>query len=86
MAQILKFPFANRIDMPEGAVVLTAQLQGGQAMLWALCDPGAPKKTRKFEYFGTGWEIEQQQLSNYISTLQVDGYVWHIFEVPNDAA
>lgn len=75
-------PAITKIEMPEGAQVLTAQMQGNQLCLWALVDPGAKKETRTFEVFGTGHPINEGNIM-YITTFQMSGgaFIFHVFEL-----
>lgn len=69
------------IEMPEGAEILTAQMQYGKLCLWALvdCEPELPKLNREIEIIGTGNSIIEAP-RRYIATVQQDIFVWHIFE------
>lgn len=79
---IWKYPFQIddefEIEMPEGAQVLTAQVQGSTPCLWALVNPEAPKTKRKFFVYGTGHEINEEGVA-YIGSIQMNGFVWHVF-------
>lgn len=66
--------------MPEGAHVLTAQMQGGDLVLWAIVQPDKPMEHRKFEVFGTGEPMELPAESPYVATVQDGPLVWHVFE------
>lgn len=72
------------IDMPEGARILTVQIQRQQPCLWVLCDPSKPIETRVFRLAGTGhalgWPLG---LLAYVGTFQVAGgsLVFHVFEM-----
>jgi hypothetical protein len=70
------------IDMPRGAKILTAQMQGSYPTLWVLVDPEAVSATRNIRVFGTGRAIGGRSSFNYIGTVQeMDGaLVRHIFE------
>jgi hypothetical protein len=80
MKQIWKYelvsPFCE-FNIPEGAEVLSAQLQGAAICLWVLVDPAAPVVTRRFLY-GTGWS-GVKEAHKFIATVQGE-YVWHVFE------
>jgi len=79
---IWKFPFAASIDMPVGALILTAQVQRGQIMLWALVNTGDfGVESRKFVIFGTGHPVTEWN-PKYIATIQLEGgdFIGHIFE------
>ena len=67
--------------MPEGAKILTAQIQQETLCLWALVDPIIPKQLRKIEIIGTGnpiYDLERK----YISTVQMAAgkLIFHLFE------
>ena len=68
------------VDMPKGAKILTAQLNGGQVCLWAQAMPDAPLETRQFAVHMTGQPLGGNP-GNYIGTVQQAPYVWHVFEV-----
>lgn len=77
-------PFSHcsiELEMPEGAKLLTVQLQNGPScFLWAMVDPEAKKEKRTILILGTGRELELSGLS-YIATINM----WHFFEKhPND--
>jgi hypothetical protein len=73
------------ILMPKGSKILTYQFQQPSWVLWALVDPDGAKETRKFIHCGTGWNVPRLgdglRNGSYIGTSQVDGLVWHLFEV-----
>lgn len=76
------------IEMPNGARILSVQVQNGVPVLWALVDPDAPLKRRDIRVYGTGHSIrlEVEDLE-YLGTFQMhDGaLVFHAFEVlPRD--
>ena len=72
----------TELQMPAGAKVLTAQMQGDQPQLWALVDPTQPKERRVFVIYGTGNSVPDNP-GEYVATFQMDGgaLVWHVFEV-----
>jgi len=80
---IYKYPLeltaTQTIKMHVGANVLTAQLQNGIITLWVDCQPENKKEDRTFWIFGTGTGIPVRYL-DYISTIQLHDYVWHIYE------
>ena len=84
--EIWKFPVKVKdvqgVEMPEGAEILTVQLQHGQGCIWAVVDPGAEKVWRYFTTYGTGHPIINGA-DTYIGTYQESsGYlVWHVFEI-----
>jgi hypothetical protein len=76
------------IDMPVGAQILHVDMQHGQPRIWALVDPDAPKKARKFHLAGTGHPIDDKiAASKYVGTFMTPNQmlVFHLFEVPAPA-
>lgn len=68
------------IEMPEGAIILTIQMQKSEPFLWALIDPDAKKSGRYFYLFGTGMEVREGL--KYIGSFQMlsGDLVFHLFE------
>lgn len=74
------------IGMPEGAEILTVQVQNGNPCLWVKVDTEAELEERVFYVFATGQEIDfdgQDIYLTYIGTFQLyDGaLVFHVFEI-----
>jgi len=86
MKVIFKYPFkiADIVDilLPFGSRVIAIQEQRGIAFLWAIVNPEEKSLgNRRFYVFGTGNEITAPiHEMKHISTVQVNGFVWHIFE------
>lgn len=70
------------LDLPEDAEVLTVQLQNGQPVMWVKLDPQAPCISRPFVSIATGSSFNDEG-AYYIGTFQVEGLVFHVFEVRN---
>jgi hypothetical protein len=81
-----KYPFPCDgifdLEMPEGALILTVQVQGGQPCIWARVYPSAPKVTRHFRLVGTGHSLEGNLWYRGTFQLQLVGgqFVFHLFE------
>lgn len=70
--------------MPPGAVILTVQLQDQIPTLWAIVNPDeASSEARTFCIYGTGADLPEKA-ERYIGTVQLNGFVWHVFEKPLD--
>jgi hypothetical protein len=72
------------IEMPEGAKILTVQIQYDRPRLWALVDPSAKLEKLTFLVRGTGHYIhEKMENLKYINTFQFrEGVlVFHLFQV-----
>lgn len=82
--KIFKYPVPieeeTTLRIHRGAEVLSAQVQGRSLCLWCLVDPLADVETRTFRTYGTGQELPEG-LGSHVVTYQLDGFVWHVFEV-----
>ena len=67
------------ISLPVGAKPLTFQRQGARIVGWFEVDDAAPREDRVFEVVGTGQPVPD--FGHYVATVQMDAYVWHIYEV-----
>lgn len=82
---VYKYPLVlddrQTVMMPEGARLLSVQLQGGKICLWAIVDPSSRPQARCIRIAGTGHPIEDGLA--FIGTVQTVGgvLVWHVFEV-----
>lgn len=86
MKTIWKFPLSitdfQKIQMPKGAKVLTAAMQGELLCLWALVDDDAPKVEAAFWVLGTGNPIDHpKNIGEHIATVPMHGgmLIWHVF-------
>lgn len=88
MKTIWKFPLdtfpVQYVDMPEGAEILTVQVQNGTPMLWAEVDSKARFRPRLIYVIGTGMELDSG-VSRYIGTFQwedeeLGDFVGHVYE------
>jgi hypothetical protein len=83
---IWKFDLATvdiqRIIVPEGAELLSVQIQKQTPYIWALVDSTEREEERIIRIFSTGYAIEDSLNLKYIDTYQeMDGdLVWHVFE------
>jgi hypothetical protein len=71
------------IYLPDGAEILTVQMQGETPTIWFLCDPDAPTVPREILIFGTAHAIRDDITTDrYIGTFQMydGGLVFHVFE------
>lgn len=72
------------IDMPAGAKVLTAAVQGYDVCLWAEVNPESPSRPRRFRMFGTGHPMPSEP-GLYVGTAILSGgsLVLHVYEQPS---
>jgi hypothetical protein len=85
MNVIYKYPLAQeqhqKVLMPQSAKIIAVQTQGNSHVcVWAIVDPALPKEEREFEIIGTGEEF-QPNTRTHIGTVQLGGFVWHVFEI-----
>lgn len=77
-------PTMHHISMHSGASILKIDRQRSEYCIWAIVDTDAPIVSRKISLLGTGWEIEDQDISskNYIGSCQIEdeNFVWHFFD------
>ena len=85
MKRIYKYPIPVEdlitINMPNGAKILTVQMQNSEPCIWALVDIDEHKINKYFRLYGTGMEVPEGL--KYIGTFQMlnGGLVFHLFEV-----
>lgn len=83
--KIFKYPLEildeRYVLMPDGAEIISAQVQHGTLCLWAIVEDGRQKSRRLIEIFGTGHAIPNAD-RRFIGTVQMAGValVWHVFE------
>lgn len=83
--RIWKYPLSitdrQEVEIPQGARLLSVQMQNDQCCLWALCDGYAPPEIRRIAIYGTGTLIPDDP-GKYLSTFQMhDGaLVFHAFD------
>lgn len=69
------------LQMPRGAIVLSAGVQGTAIMVWAKVDPEAELVTHKIHVYGTGHEIANSNPElSFIGTVFMDVFVFHVFD------
>lgn len=66
--------------VPKGAKILCVQEQHNRPTLWMEVDTAAETEQRHFVIFGTGEELPEGGERNYIHSVQIGGYVWHVYE------
>lgn len=85
MQTIYKYDLKRIVLMPDGAEILSLQMQDGDPRLWAKVDPDRPQVARHFEWYGTGHPISDNP-GAYVGTIQARiGLVFHVFEITGAA-
>lgn len=68
--------------LPQGAKLLSVQMQNGAPVLWALVDPSAQLEIREIRVYGTGHPVPNAgEHLVHIDTIQDGSLVWHVFEL-----
>jgi hypothetical protein len=67
------------INLEYDAEILAIQPQDDDIVLWYKCTEGLHTIRRTIEIIGTGRTFEKAN-RKYLSTVQMSGFVWHIFE------
>lgn len=86
MKRVYKYPVEisdiQTINLPLGAQILSVQVQNGSPYIWACVNPSADSEPRRFRLYGTGHNIECNNLLKHIGTFQLFGgrLVYHLFE------
>ena len=75
------------LELPKSGIriskILAFQVKDDLPYIWAAIPdkPHDEMEKRNFEIYGTGQEIEYNRDRVYIGTIQLDEFVWHLFEV-----
>ena len=76
----LQLTDTQTLQMPEGFEVLNVSNEGGRIVFWAEADEEAELLGIDFYVVGTGNELEHP-LRVYMGTVQMNGFVWHVYEI-----
>jgi hypothetical protein len=96
VAVVWKFPFDVEgyfeRDLPEGARIISVAVQAGHPCFWAVVNPQAPTRRRRFYLLGTGHEMYVGGPSDvagspadlvHLGSFMLEGgaFVGHLFEL-----
>lgn len=85
MKTIWKFPLKwqdeQEIEAPQGALLLSFQIQHQFPCAWMVCphDSETACETIRVSMYGTGQPVEEDHLKHFMGTVQQGGFVWHFF-------
>jgi hypothetical protein len=70
------------ISMPDGAEIITVQMQHGGPCIWAIVDDTSTWVYRRFRWVGTGHPMGDDPM-RHVGTVQLEGgvLVFHLFEL-----
>lgn len=84
MKTIWKYPLqpTQRLPLPKGAKILSAQLQNDEICIWVLLDTENLTQEVPIWIFGTGHEVPKNLNLEFIGTVQLmgGGLVFHVFQ------
>lgn len=83
MKKIYKYkidPSLREYDLPYGATILSAGVQGDDIFIWALTDTENPLSTRYIDVYGTGHIVSENGTLRFIDTVFIGNFVFHVFE------
>lgn len=81
----LKLKDRQAISMPFGACIVSAGRDPiGALCIWALVDHNEAKRDVEIMIVGTGNKLPH--VGDFIGTVTMDGFVWHVFTGPGDSA
>ena len=69
-----------QLSLPEGATVLSVQVQYGVPCLWVLCEESVPVTMRRFAIRRTGQNADWLDGAKFIGTFQMGAFAFHLFE------
>lgn len=59
--------------------VLSVGVQGGNIMVWAVHDDDALERKVRFSIRGTGHPLGDADVSDFVGTVFMGLFVWHVF-------
>jgi hypothetical protein len=76
----------HMVSMPQGANIISVQVQDGLPTMWARGDTSRPRDSRTFQLVETGKPMlgvfkSTPGTEKPLGTVQLGGYVLHLFEV-----
>jgi len=76
----LRITDCQTIDLPINSHFLSVQVQDDEICLWVLLDPNSTmREIIEIHIFGTGNPIKFSNSLKFIDTVQLNGFVWHVF-------
>lgn len=85
MATIFKYevlPGLNTISIPQSSRILSAGAQNNSVFIWVLTTNNTQTEAKHVFVSGTGHPIENElaEQLNFINTVIVGEFVWHVFQ------
>lgn len=70
------------VEIPQGARILSAGIQGETFVVWALVDPEQSKVPHRFAVHGTGHPISDEVApARYLNVVLTGPLVFHVFDL-----
>ena len=73
---------SQKIEMPQGANLLSVQIQNGIPCIWAIVNPMNAEVERVIQMAGTGHDMSERVMGAFLGTIQLnDGaLIFHVFD------
>jgi hypothetical protein len=65
------------LEIPGYCNAIAFQVQDGRPYVWVECKPEEPLSPYRFFLIGTGFRVPNARA--YVGTIQLDGFVWHLY-------
>lgn len=67
------------IIVPRCGIPLSVQVQSGILTIWVAINDRIDKVSQLIKICGTGHSLDNMEAYKYVSTVQIDSFVWHVF-------
>lgn len=94
MRKVFKYTFTVTelvtLNLPRVHEILCVDYQQGmplrQGCLWALANPDTGPMEVRFRVYGTGHEIDPEDILGHVASWQSGPFVWHMFNARDRSA
>lgn len=78
----VKIDDVQTVAMPEGAKLLSVQVQHNLVTIWAMVDPRNLNVNRIIQMAGTGHDMSERIMGDFLGTFQIESgaLVFHVFD------
>lgn len=70
-----------QIKIPKKSKFLTVSAQLGEVYMWCLVDTDNELEVINLKVYGTGHEIDGNEIRTYLGTFFVRSFVFHLFDI-----
>ena len=90
--QVWKYPLPPEaferpvaVEMPRGARLVHVAVQRDVVCLWFEVLVREPRRTERFQVYGTGWDIDPYREHVGTGMSQSGTLVWHVYQATDDS-